>query len=250
MLLLYIPHDVFKLPDKTTKIWRYMDFTKFIDMINSQHLFFVRSDKFKDPFEGRYSNANKSRIYRDGMYGEGLNDLFKTLEYLNKLERKFSLINCWHMNEYESTAMWDLYLKSDEGIAIQSTVGNLVESFNDTEEKLYIGKVNYIDFKKDWIPEGNSFSPFIYKRKSFEHEKELRLLHQLNIPSNNGAIDYSAGSPVQFGKSISCDINTLIENIYVSPTSAEWFHELVNSMCKRLGLIKPVLQSDLKELPY
>ncbi|OIU71041.1 hypothetical protein [Rossellomorea aquimaris] len=248
---MYNHHSVFDLPEKTTKIWRYMDFTKFIDMINSQHLFFVRSDKFKDPFEGRYSNANKSLNYREKIYGEkNDNKIFKKLENLNRYDRKFTLINCWHMNEYESAAMWDLYLKSEEGIAIQSTVGKLIDSFCETEESIYIGKVKYIDFKRDWVPEGNTFNPFIYKRKSFEHEKELRLLHHLGLPSSNGAIDYSADSPVQFGKSISCDIKTLIENIYVSPTSADWFHDLIISMCERLELKKPVLHSDLKELPY
>ena len=39
--------------------------------------------------------------------------------------RDCTAVNCWHINEHESAAMWDLYLKSNEGIAIQSTYQKL-----------------------------------------------------------------------------------------------------------------------------
>jgi hypothetical protein len=38
-------------PDETT-IWRYMDFTKFIALLEDNSLFFSRGDKFRDRFEG------------------------------------------------------------------------------------------------------------------------------------------------------------------------------------------------------
>lgn len=36
--------------------------------------------------------------------------------------RDLMYVSSWHMNEHESTAMWRLYLKSDEGLAIRTTV--------------------------------------------------------------------------------------------------------------------------------
>ncbi len=84
-------------------------------------------------------------------------------------------VNCWHMNEHESAAMWKLYLKSDEGIAVQSTYNKLLNSMHDSNDfMLLVGAVNYIDYNKEVIPFGNAFYPYIHKRKSFEHERELR----------------------------------------------------------------------------
>ena len=45
-------HQDFKTPKDNSKIWRYMDFTKFIDMLDKSALFFTRVDKLGDPFEG------------------------------------------------------------------------------------------------------------------------------------------------------------------------------------------------------
>lgn len=44
-----------------------------------------------------------------------------------------------------------------------------------------IGLVKYIDYDKDVFPLDNTFYPFTHKRKSFEHEREVRFLIQ-NLP--------------------------------------------------------------------
>ncbi len=60
-------HPCFNTPSDDTKIWRYMDFTKFVNLLDTKSLFFVRSDKFDDPFEGLYpekiSSCGKSHLY-------------------------------------------------------------------------------------------------------------------------------------------------------------------------------------------
>ena len=46
-------HQVFAQPaNPDTKIWRYMNFTKFVSMLEHQALWFSRADKLGDPFEG------------------------------------------------------------------------------------------------------------------------------------------------------------------------------------------------------
>lgn len=53
---MYKLHELFIEPqDQNAKIWRYIDFTKFVSLIDSQELFFARADKFDDPFEGSFS---------------------------------------------------------------------------------------------------------------------------------------------------------------------------------------------------
>jgi len=49
---MYESHPSFELPeDLAAPIWRYMDFTKFVAMLESDSLYFARSDRLGDPFE-------------------------------------------------------------------------------------------------------------------------------------------------------------------------------------------------------
>ncbi len=49
------------------------------------------------------------------------------------------MINSWHLSDYESAALWELY-GTKTGIAIHSTTG---ESFVMTDDSVWIGCVNY-----------------------------------------------------------------------------------------------------------
>ncbi len=163
---------------------------------------------------------------------------FDTFEEKFKFFRRFILINCWHVNEYESAAMWNLYLKNEEGIAIQSNVERLVKSFEKSQETVHIGRVEYYDYNIHIIPEGRLYLPFMNKRISFAHEHELRVLHQLEIKDK-----------VEYGMPIRCDLSELIEKIYVAPTAPDWLYNLVVSMCKKFNLKVDVEKSELSELP-
>ena len=52
-------HPVFVQPEsEDVRVWRYMDFTKFVSFIDSRRLYFTRADKFDDPFEGSWPKIN------------------------------------------------------------------------------------------------------------------------------------------------------------------------------------------------
>lgn len=56
-------HPSFPLTiDRNQKIWRYMDFTKFMHLLTTKSLWFNRSDKFEDPFEGKYPLKNLQQM--------------------------------------------------------------------------------------------------------------------------------------------------------------------------------------------
>jgi hypothetical protein len=56
---MYMPHGAEKLPeDRDTPIWRYMDFTKFVYMLDRQSLFFCRPDCLEDSFEGMWDRPH------------------------------------------------------------------------------------------------------------------------------------------------------------------------------------------------
>ncbi|MBA7507538.1 hypothetical protein ES706_06257 [subsurface metagenome] len=245
---MYKEHPVFEKPENVNaKIWRYLDFTKFVSLLDKSALFFTRADKLPDPFEGSYSKANVK--LRPDMYkGKIPPNALKDLSQFYELFRKFTAINCWHLNEYESAAMWRLYLKSNEGIAIQSTFNLLKSSLKDENHNIFIGKVKYIDFERDRMPEGNTLYPFVHKRKSFEHEQELRAVIQEFRYKKNGEIDWHK-LPFDDGICGSVDLNVLIDRLYLAPTSPKWLLELVRSVTRRYELDKDVIQSSLDDRP-
>ena len=53
----YVAHSVFEPPPDNTKIWRFMNFQKFVSMITDSSLSFSRLDKLGDPFEGLHTKA-------------------------------------------------------------------------------------------------------------------------------------------------------------------------------------------------
>lgn len=57
--MLFEPHHVFEpLTNQNAKIWRYMDFAKFVSMLEKNTLFFVKANKFEDPYEGTVPKFN------------------------------------------------------------------------------------------------------------------------------------------------------------------------------------------------
>jgi hypothetical protein len=80
------------------------------------------------------------------------------------------------MNQDESAAMWELYLGNGPGLAVESSFGALREELDRATGKTAIatGSVDYLDYPRDsWGPY-QSFNAVFHKRRSFDHERELR----------------------------------------------------------------------------
>jgi hypothetical protein len=99
--------------------------------------------------------------------------------------------------------------------------------------------VRYIDYKQIQIPFGNAFNNFFCKRPSFEHEHELRA----------ALLKPSVTNDIPPGIYIPCDLNILIDGIFVSPDSPNWFKELVCSILEKYRLDREVKRSKLDEDP-
>jgi len=249
MQVKYAEHEIFQKPsNENARIWRYMDFTKFISLLENKALFFCRSDKLGDRFEGSYSRANIE--LRPSLYGGKIPEKeLQSLSIATEKLRRFIIMNCWNLSEYESAALWKLYVKSDEGVAIQSTFKHLTQCFSlDGERTVFIGKVSYIDYKTDWLPEGNIFYPFLYKRKSFEHEQELRAIILVDPPTTGDQLNLDK-EVVGEGEYIDVNLDILIETVYVAPTSQDWFLNLVTAVMNRYDLKKKLVRSHLADDP-
>ncbi|CAE6734446.1 hypothetical protein [Candidatus Nitrotoga fabula] len=251
---MYTEHPEFEPPEnEEVKVWRYMDFTKFVSLIDTQRLYFARADKFVDPFEGSLPRKNAHARFMplaspDMSLGEinALLDLKNQLRDITRHYKKFVAINCWHANGHESAAMWKLYLKSNEGIAIQSTYKRLRDSIID-DRQVYLGKVKYIDYENDVIRSDNMLAPYMHKRKSFEHEREIRAV--VRIPWTTTDIKITEQEPVDHGIQIRINIESLIEKIYIAPGTPKWFIDLVSAVIKRYSCTFKVVQSKLDEQP-
>ncbi len=220
-----------KLPgDPDTIVWKYLDLSKFLDLLLSQKLFMSRSDKFEDQYEGTFSEPTFEEIKKLSK------DNPEFLEYY-KSHREKVVVSSWHINEYESFAMWQIFTQNSEGLAIQSTIGRLQNALKPEKNfKQYIGEVNYIDYKKEYIPFNDLFFPFLFKRKSFQYEREVRILSDTS----------SENIKINDGLKIDVDISQLIEKIYIHPKSENWYKNLVIELVSKLDFNIEIEKSDLE----
>ena len=228
---MYINNSAIKLPtDPNTVVWKYLDLSKFLDLLLSQKLFMSRSDKFEDQYEGTFSEPTFEEIKKLSINNPN---------FLNhyKIHREKVAISSWHINEYESFAMWQIFTQNSEGLAIQSTIGRLQEALApEINFNQYIGEVNYIDYKKEHIPFDDLFFPFLFKRKSFQYEGEVRILTDIG----------DSAVKINEGLKISVAIDALIEKIYIHPKSENWYKNLVIQLVKELGFDFTIEKSDLE----
>lgn len=244
-------HPAFEWPsDEGIRIWRYMDFTKFVSMLENSGLFFARCHKLDDPFEGSYARANVAhrRALLDNLpVPAEIRDLWMREQSRSaRWFRQWVMVNCWHMNEHESAGLWKLYGRTDDAICIQSRFSKLRDSL---EDNVHIGIVQYIDYENAEIPDGNIFYPFLNKRKSFEHEHELRAVI-LEIPNpSRDRIIWDAGPPDDgIWKPVA--LGELVETVFVAPSAAPWFVDLVKSVVGRYELTFDVVRSSLEAEPF
>jgi hypothetical protein len=232
-------HEVFVQPaSPNAKVWRYMDFTKYVALLEAGALYFCRIDKLGDPFEGSTTVASKKAW--EALFAnpslQQISDWQASMAGFRRLVREGNFANCWHAAEHESAAMWRLYSGADEAIAIQTSYARLVHAL---PEKVMVGLVKYIDYDSAKMPGNNMLWPIMHKRLSFEHEHEVRAVLMAMEETTSG----------QSGRNVVVDLNALIERVYVSPSSPDWYYELVGTITAKLGFGFPMARSRLSEQP-
>jgi hypothetical protein len=173
-------HDCFLPLEPVSTIWRYFDLEKFKSLLETQSLFFCRADKFSDPFEGSLpkmeAENRKKKMWKISEfpgYNFGLKQIVENISSLQEdhINFKRTIVNCWHINKNESDAIWRLYLKDNEGVAIQSTTERIYKTIKDIPEVIGLSKVRYLDYEKDiWYHPVdypnlayNFYSPIVHK---------------------------------------------------------------------------------------
>lgn len=235
-----------------------MDFTKFVSLLDKAALFFVRSDRLEDVFEGSYPIKNLDvrkkefeKVFEECQIKSDPLEIVDVVSQQFRQLRYYIALNCWNISDQESAALWKLYLKSNEGIAIRSSFRRLKTSFNSAVDDIYIGTVRYLDYSSQTIPENNLFYPFLSKRKSFEYEHELRALlySEPSMTKNADSKLIMEKPPFENGKYVSVDLRELIDKIYLAPTCSNWLKELVESIVKLYRIDVQIIRSSLDDSP-
>ncbi|HEY8889008.1 MAG TPA: hypothetical protein VIM70_01950 [Clostridium sp.] len=254
----------------TTVIWRYMNLESFINLISYKTLSFYRYDKLKslDPYEG--ANSKFELEQRD--FAEAINDeiaeksgdsSLKSTQFsryshnkMLEIRKKQYFINCWHINDCESVAMWDSFTNSKTGIAIKTTVGKLKRTINNrptnSNYDFKYGKVNYVElnsYKGD-------INPLLRKTKYFIHEQELRVyfkyIKEWVQETNKIIIDenivpdtiMNINNPDRINVDVT--ISELVDELIISPKSEEWLIDLITKLLEDYHISINPKQSDIR----
>lgn len=213
---MYKRHPRFPEVPKDVVIWQYMSLSKFINLLKERKLYFNRIDNFKDKTECTLKAIDK-KIFR---FSDEAKDYWER-------ERKRNFISCWLESNYELALMWDIYGK--EGVAIKTTVGNLIKAISiDTEHGQYIARVKYVDEQiegaQGFGEPMNVLNFPLSKRKYYEQEKEVRLLY------TQAEIDD------KLGKYFPVDLNKLILEVRLYPDAPQYFKDVVDNELKAAEL--------------
>ena len=211
-------------------IWKYYKLSRFLDLLDQQKLFFTRVDKFSDFNEFPVTERDAK------LFNMSLDECKSEFERI----KRQAFVNCWRIYVNESFGMWSAYSDIETGIAIKTTVRNLIAACSEKENDrdITIGKVHYIDDQSDGgqmlgMPLNTCYIIFS-KIKPYEYENELRLYFE---DWENREKEYLC---------IDVNLQILIEEIRVSAGSHPLYARMVDSLLKEKGIDVPVVRSIIK----
>lgn len=220
-------------------MWRYISYSKFLDLLRSSSLYFCRLDVFVDKLEATQPDGSKEFVKLTGNPWQA----FERWELDRQLDiiRNRTFANCWHINSDENPDMWENYVlyHGNEGVAIQTTFEHLTNSIN-TDRIITDIKMQYIDYSTHYMDYfmANCFDFLTIKDKKYEYEREMRLITvEDTYPIFNSDDDIDS---IEFykhkGEKIPVDLNKLIHKIYISPNASVRFKNEIIEQIKKIGL--------------
>lgn len=247
------------LPGDEEVLWRYLSFSKLVDLLQRGKLFFCRLDRLRLVDSHEYSNtspifcppdpASCDRLFPElrsqpeevqRAILEDQQRLRTQMENHHKAAVARELRNmaaqavcCWRHDSAESHAMWQIYAPAAEGVAIRTTVGRLKAALVD-KRTIDLGIVSYYDSAKNFLIETSDIGQRIvevgsqtnidqclHKQPWYAYENEIRAL----------LVNDKFPAPLKdLSLYVDVDLSILIEAIVLSPTSASWFENVVRGV--------------------
>lgn len=282
-------HPSFDRPPVTTRLWRYTDLPKFIDLLTSGKLWLTNAEILAndDPYDGlpgavqfphrmwgtiddvpeqlRIQILEMSSGGAEGTPEAAFRGWFMGEEQrciMTQSGRRDYYVNCWHAAEHESVAMWKIYGSPGAGVAVVSNGARLDTALAANEEQFYLGAVRYRDPSYVQIGTPNAFDAMMIKRSSFEYEREVRLVHWHKGEFHDALANFAWNDermrfddliddprPIRPGLSFVCDVDVMIERVIVSPFAPQWYAPMIDRVRERLGYRFSVHKSKLLDVP-
>lgn len=245
-------------PPDDTVLWRYMDFARFIQLIEFQTLWFSRADQFEDPLEGTHTDAELDQLRAlPALSGYPGRSALESYLGLSRLMRATTYANCWRAGKGESLAMWDLYGKGSGIVAVKSSLGLLKNEMDNFSGSVYIAQVRYVEWSSAPLDNNNALVMCARKDASHQHETEVRAMIWEAASSTAAAFSSLADSTTAkaywlgrtkndppLGIGVPIDVSKMIYEVVVGPRELPWVAELVRAIMKRYGLCQPVTISN------
>lgn len=225
------------------QIWRYFKPSRFLDFLECSEMYYASANEFQDTFEGAVA-VLPPEFQPDPRYAEP-----DMLEQAIIPLKKHSKINCWHIEEHENSMMWEMYGQRGQGVAICSTVGNLLASYTpycasdkSLPETLYHGPVQYKDLLSERLRPSQK-ERFFYKDRIFKHEQEYRFMIALTSAAEWGVPTPDNGIFVRFNP------RTMINGIVFGPALDQEYQDRILAASEQHSLSGCIRKSRLLGTP-
>lgn len=236
-----------------SRIYRFISFETFIDMIMRQSLTFVHPSLWDDPYEllllkNKFEKTINSADSTELDAGTILEQIIT-----NKLYGQ-----SW-TKLHESDALWRIYNHSNTSVRIEIDLNDIKEL-----ENVEALDVEYMDTPYE-VTEKNSYYDLLkIKRKAFSHEHEVRLVTHYKFKDAEDATEYImdylklSGNPKLYKniEDISAEIERIvsklnlnlenktfhicyghidnfIKSVMLNPLAPEWFNDTLKMVCEQ-----------------
>ena len=155
--------------DDSIAIWRFLRLNAFIELIAGNFVQ-VRADAFDDPMEGAFGfkDTQISRFLLSEIHLDLPASTTWKNEILSGLKSR-ALITSWFEFDRESYAMWRVYGRIGESVAIVTTVGQLRRVLADQPVRIERIRYNPLCGEITDLRE-----PFFHKTPEYAYEREIR----------------------------------------------------------------------------
>lgn len=218
-------------------IWRYIEISKLQDLLESSTLYLRRADKFIDPLEGKLSRQqihNTSRTDKAFMAAYRIRDDYAEANAGQEITRGCMFACCWHINKAENPRMWKEYTPMQDAVAVVSSLAGLRQSL--AGQSAQIAPISYVNADEPRILFTHTTICF-YKDKSFQWERELRVLQPLG--DDDGVY---RDDPKDFFRRVAIDLPSLLHRVVLKPgisiSAANQVRHLVTQFCSR-AIVQP-----------
>jgi len=223
-------HPLITSPSDDTILWRYMAFDRLQQFLETEQLWFARLDQFDDPLEGTLTDGEISFEPPSDAHALQLRDA--TSDPIAQMMRHTAYVQCWRMGA-ESMAMWNLYGKTQDSVAVTTTVGLLKHQLAKDIRSVYMAEIEYVDWNEPRILKG-VFDPVLRKIEGYEHESEMRLFFW-NVAGLRPDGVYRRDE-IPKGLTFSINPKEMINAIWIGPRGAARTQSMVEALVAQYKL--------------